>query len=441
VEPVEESRFGDGEIEALFAPLRTAISVALAVSGGPDSVALLLLVRRWRDLGGPRPAVHVLTVDHRLHPRSADDAAFVAGLAERCGFPARILVREGPAPASGIEAAARSARYRLLTEAARALGASHIVLAHHRDDQAETFLMRLAGGSGVHGLGAMRPMSARDGVLLFRPFLDIPKARLAAVVQDAGLEAVDDPANRDPRFLRTKLRALMPELARAGLGPQRLAEFAREMAGIADAIDTQASALLRGAAAVDAFAVVRLAVRDYGDAPEAVRKRALVRLLQAIGGGHYPPRGERLAALDRALSERGAVRFRRTLAGAVVERAGETALLYREIGRAGLPVVAVEGAFEGVWDRRFHLAIRYSGGAHLAIGPLGIAGTRKTRGIPPGLPRGAFAALPAVRRGEKLVAVPVLDGGRGPGGNVDIAARSLLGMRVFGPTTAGATAG
>lgn len=439
MEPVEEPRFGDSEIEALFAPLSAASSIVLAVSGGPDSLALLLLVRRWLNLDAPRPAVQVLTVDHRLHPRSGDDAAFVAGLAEARGFPARILVRTGSPPLSGIEAAARAARYRLLIDAAKDIGASHIVLAHHRDDQAETFLMRLAGGSGIHGLAAMRRMSEREGLFLFRPLLEVPKARLARVVREAGIDAVDDAANRDPRFLRTKLRAMMPELARVGLGPERLTEIARQMAGVAEAIDAQASALLADALTVDEFAVARLFPRRYADAPAEVRQRALTRLLQAIGGGTYPPRGERLAGLDRAVTESGDAAFRRTLAGVVAERAGDSVFFYREIGRAGLPVIPVRGAFAGSWDHRFHLEIRHGDDLSLEIGPLGLTGTRKVGSIPSGLPRGALAALPAIRRHEKLVGVPVLDGGQGLEGDLDATAKSLIGARIFGSGAGEAT--
>jgi tRNA(Ile)-lysidine synthase len=439
VEPVEQPRFGDSEIEALFAPLSTASSIVLAVSGGPDSLALLLLARLWLNLGGRRPAVHVLTVDHRLHPRSAEDVEFVVAMAGAQGFGASILVRAGSPPLTGIEAAARAARYRLLIDAAKEIGASHIVLAHHRDDQAETFLMRLAGGSGIHGLAAMRRLSEREGLFLFRPFLDIPKARLARVVREAGIPAVDDAANRDPRFLRTKLRAMMPELVRVGLGPERLTEIARRMAGVAEAIDAQASALLGEAVTVDEFAVAQLASRRYGDAPEEVRRRALTRLLQAIGGGTYPPRGERLASLDGAVGEGGDTAFRRTLAGVVAERAGGAVFFYREIGRAGLPVIPVRGAFAGSWDHRFHLQVRHTIDTSLEIGSLGLNGLRKAGSIPRGLPRGALAALPAIRRGEKLVGVPVLDGGRGLEGDLDATAKSLIGARIFAPGAGEAT--
>jgi tRNA(Ile)-lysidine synthase len=211
------------------------------------------------------------------------------------------------------------------------------------------------------------------------------------------------------------------------------------MAGVAEAIDAQASALLADALTVDEFAVARLFPRRYADAPAEVRQRALTRLLQAIGGGTYPPRGERLAGLDRAVTESGDAAFRRTLAGVVAERAGDSVFFYREIGRAGLPVIPVRGAFAGSWDHRFHLEIGHGDDLSLEIGPLGLMGTRKVGSIPSGLPRGALAALPAIRRHEKLVGVPVLDGGQGLEGDLDATAKSLIGARIFGSGAGEAT--
>ncbi|MEQ9690973.1 MAG: tRNA lysidine(34) synthetase TilS, partial [Bauldia litoralis] len=182
----------DAEVEALLDPVAGADVIALAVSGGADSLALLDVVDRWRRRSG-RPTAVVLTVDHGLRPESAGEAADVAKTAEQRGFAARVLTAAGPAPTSDIEAAARDLRYRLLVREARVSGASHLLLAHHRDDQAETFLMRLQRGSGVFGLAAMRRCVTSDGMAVFRPFLDIPQTRLVATTAAAGLVPVDDP--------------------------------------------------------------------------------------------------------------------------------------------------------------------------------------------------------------------------------------------------------
>ena len=172
------------EAEVLLAPIAGTDIVALAVSGGADSLALLDVVDRWRR-GPNRPMAVVLTVDHRLRPGSDREAAGVVATAEARGMPARHL-SVCDLPPDSDEAAARDARYRLLVGAARKEGASHLLLAHHRDDQAETFLIRLQRGSGIFGLAAMRPLVETDGLTLFRPFLGIPRSRLAATTAVAG---------------------------------------------------------------------------------------------------------------------------------------------------------------------------------------------------------------------------------------------------------------
>ncbi len=154
---------GDAELDGLFATFADARLIALAVSGGADSLALMVSAARWQARRGGRPAIVVLTVDHRLRRGSSREAAAVVAAARAHGLAARILVRKGKAPSANIEAEARAARYRLLIEAARALDASHLLTAHHRDDLAETLVLRLTRGAGVFGLAAMRPAVAAGG--------------------------------------------------------------------------------------------------------------------------------------------------------------------------------------------------------------------------------------------------------------------------------------
>ncbi len=419
--PAAETAIGDGELAGLFQPLAGEAALALAVSGGPDSLALLILVDRWRRSLDAPPAILVLTVDHRLRPSSRAEAEAVVRIAADLGLPARILTWAAADRAS--EAAARDARYRLLIEAARSEGAGAIVLAHHRDDQAETFLMRLAAGSGPQGLAAMAEVTERDGVRLLRPFLAVPKARLAATVAASGLRPATDESNHDQRYLRPRLRRLMPALAEEGLGPERLARAAQRMRRVAEAIDHYAGRLLAEAAVSDALAVVTLAAGAFAAAPEEVRLRALERLLGAIGGGDYAPRSERLEALQGAMLEGGP--FRRTLAGVTVERRGGGFRLYRETGRAGLPVVPVRPRFDGIWDRRFAITISAEA-ADTTLSALGSDG-RIGLGIKGGgRPAAALEALPAVRIGSRVVAVPPLGIVPAPADNVTVVARCLL---------------
>ncbi|MEJ1938863.1 tRNA lysidine(34) synthetase TilS, partial [Nostoc sp. NIES-2111] len=153
----------------------------LAVSGGPDSMALLALCAAWaneRPDGQPRPPLFAATVDHWLRPEARDEAAMVAREASRLSVPHSVLDWAGPKPRTGLQEAARQARYALLAEEARRVGATDVVTAHHADDQAETILMRLVRGSGLDGLAGMAAERPLDGVRLVRPLLGIPKSRL-----------------------------------------------------------------------------------------------------------------------------------------------------------------------------------------------------------------------------------------------------------------------
>ncbi len=208
-----DTSLGQAESAALLKPWigpGTAYRGAvLAVSGGPDSTALMGCAASTE----PGIPFVVATVDHGLRPGSAAEADEVAGLAARLGLKHRILAWTGPKPAARLQEAARAARYRLLAELARETGADLVLTAHTLDDQAETVLMRLCAGSGPAGLSGMAPARTLVGLTLGRPFLNVPKTRLVATCEERGWPFVRDPSNADPRFGRVRLRRLLPLLA------------------------------------------------------------------------------------------------------------------------------------------------------------------------------------------------------------------------------------
>src|SRR6266446_9928320 len=197
----------------LFADWKAVPAIVLAVSGGPDSIALMWLAARWRRALARGPRLIAVTVDHGLRSEAAREARDVKRLAHTLDLPHRTVRWTGAKPKTGLPAAARAARYRLMAQAARASGATHILTAHTRDDQAETLLMRMLRGSGIAGLAAMARQSERDGVLLARPFLHVSKSQLVATLKKAKIGFADDPTNRDTSFTRPRLRTLMPILA------------------------------------------------------------------------------------------------------------------------------------------------------------------------------------------------------------------------------------
>jgi tRNA(Ile)-lysidine synthase len=275
---------------ALGRPVAADEHVAVAASGGPDSLALLSLA------AAAFPGrVTALTVDHRLRAGSAAEAASVAQQCAARGIRQVTLVREGPAPTANVQAQARAARYALLGQWCEANGASLLLTGHHADDQAETLLMRLnraSGGSGLAGIRAVR--SLPGGVLLVRPLLGLRKAALVAIAAQDGWQVADDPANRDPRHDRTAARALLA--ANPGLDVAELAAAAGHLAAEAEALDWVAEVAWAGrvTAAGDGL------LMDVAGMPQALVHRLLLRAVRQIGGG--APRGGDVARLAARLS-------------------------------------------------------------------------------------------------------------------------------------------
>jgi tRNA(Ile)-lysidine synthase len=288
---VPRLRAGAPDAGALFAPLAEFGTIGLAVSGGADSLALMVLARRFAATTALPPRFIVYSVDHGLRPEAAGEAAFVAAEAEKRGFEARILRWRGRKPKTGIQAAARAARYRLFAEAMAADGAAVLATAHHLHDQAETVLMRLAHASGVGGLRGMDYLSEVGAVRIVRPLLAIDPAALRQVVEAEGLVAVADPSNADMDYERVRWRQMLPQLAELGLTPTRLAAFARRMRD-AD------SALLNMAAQAWGEAV------GAGDAGHVIDRRVLIAIPRAIA----------VRVVARALAEVGGAGRERVLA-------------------------------------------------------------------------------------------------------------------------------
>ena len=286
------------EVDALLAPLEAAPSALLAVSGGPDSTALLLMAAEWAARRGTA-RIAAATVDHGLRPESAAEAASVAQLCERLGVPHRTLVWAGSKPSSRVQERAREARYRLLAEHARIIGAGTIVTAHHADDQAETVLFRLMRGSGVAGLGGMARMSERGGLAIARPLLGVAKSALIAFAHARGAAFVEDPSNADPRYARPRLRTLIAGLAAEGLDPEGLARLARRAAEADEALERmtdEVEARLGANGPIDAGALFA--------APVAIVQRILVRRIAAAGGRDPSRIGlEKIEALALRLRE------------------------------------------------------------------------------------------------------------------------------------------
>lgn len=308
------------DLDALLQDFTDYSRILLAVSGGPDSTALLWLAARWRDAQKNAPALIAATVDHRLRPEAKREAAQAAKLARKLKIPHHFLSWRGKKPKTGLLEAARAARYELLIALARKTGAEAIVTAHTRDDQAETMLHRIGRGSGVTGLAGIRRKSERDGVIVLRPLLGLPKARLESFLRKEGISFAVDPTNSDPHFLRPRLRRLAPALAKEGIDSARLSLLARRLGRVESAIEAAVREALPRARLPSNGDCVRYDARTLFALPEEISLRLLGR---AVGhAGHEGPvELGKLEALHAALAEswRGSVPLRRTLAGALAD--------------------------------------------------------------------------------------------------------------------------
>lgn len=283
-----------GAVDRLFSSLDRRAGVLVAVSGGPDSMALLRLVALWAGAPG-RPPVFAATVDHGLRSESREEAEQAAKWVAAAGVSHAILTWMGPKPTTRLQETARDARYALLESHARERGADTLLTAHHANDQAETILFRLTRGSGVAGLAGMARESRRGGLLHVRPLLDLPKSDLIEVCVALGQPYVVDPSNENPRFARTGLRRLTALLEEAGLGGLELLRLGRRAARAEAALSAAAEQMALGLSARREDGLFAADLSALRGAPLEWMVRLLAREIEAVTG--RTPRLDRLESL------------------------------------------------------------------------------------------------------------------------------------------------
>ncbi|MDP7546818.1 MAG: tRNA lysidine(34) synthetase TilS [Alphaproteobacteria bacterium] len=403
---------GKDQFAALMRPLgpfEKAPDLAVAVSGGADSMALALLAHAWaRQRGG---AITALTVDHGLRRAAAGEARQVRAWLQGHGIAHQTLRWRGAKPDSGIQAAARQARYDLLGQWCRRRGVLHLLTAHHGDDQAETLLLRIQQGSGIEGLAGMPMVRALPGVRLLRPLLQRRGIDLAASLNRRGQPWLEDPSNQEERYARVRARRHLADTNSGAGGTAGLLRLAGEAATV--------RRQLRGALADLAARTVRLHPAGFcrfDPAPclgqnQALLAPLLADILRCIGGGIHRPRRDRVARLCQDLIQHKLVAGR-TLAGSRVLPHSDGLLFCREAGR--LPGWLEVGAEKsGRWDR-FEWNLAGKAAARLSVGALGQDGWRQVRGQVRGWARASLPApvrpgLPALWHGDQVLAVPHLN--------------------------------
>lgn len=301
--------FSDRDFDACIARLPVSVdgdaALAVGVSGGPDSMALCHMLSVWAGARGVR--VHAVTVDHGLRAEAAEEAAMVGRAVSQWPQVSHVVLRwEGDKPDTRILEEARQARYDLIETYLEKHGIAHVFTAHHQDDQAETFLIRLAKGSGLDGLAAMMPVQEkRSGIIVCRPLLTCPKEDLIAYCEARNIPFVNDPTNADAHYLRPRLRAARAILEEEGLSSKRLAVTAQRLARARQALETLSEDLFARAMTARGEDKVALDWNILSAAPEELILRVLLRCVDLLNPARdYAPRMERMEQLlDRLLWE------------------------------------------------------------------------------------------------------------------------------------------
>ena len=420
--PSAAKPLGPAEFARLMAPagpFEPAPHLAIAVSGGADSLALCLLADGWARRRQGR--VTALTVEHGLRPESPAEAKQVQRWLKARGIAHGILPWRGQKPKSGVQAVARAARMARLAAWCSRHHVLHLLSGHQLEDQAATVLLRLSAGSGGDGLAAMplvQDLAApKDGGLrLIRPLLSVPEDRLKAVLRQKSQAWIDDPSNRNSAYARTRLAAALDVLGGEGMTASRLARTARRLGRDRAALDIACGELLAGSAAPHPAGFVRLDWAEWRKAPDAVSLRVLSRLLASVGARPFGPRLERVEHLWQEMQggypERAA-----TLGGCRILPYRGALLICREAGAVGDAVTMKPGDTR-VWDNRFRvsLARRAQLRGKCTLGRLGKEGISQVRrAMADGgralerIPAPARAALPAFRDLDGVLAVPHLN--------------------------------
>jgi len=307
-------------------------SVAVGVSGGPDSMALLRLVSDWAERQSPKVLVYALTVDHGLRAEAAGEAKDVAAQVSGWSQVEPVTLRwEGEKPKSGIMEIARRARYHLMAEFCAAKKIKALFLAHHRDDQAETFLFRLAKGSGLDGLaGMLSVQSYNQDLLLLRPLLEMGKDELIEFCKERDITFIDDPSNESLDYARPRLRRSREVLEAEGLSAQRLSITAQRIGRARGALEYYARRCYEDALVSTDTDNIVFNLAALRAAPQETSLRCLLRAVQDMNPqSDFPVRMQKLEKLADDLLAIEPFR-KRTLAGLVFQRDDKQGLVIIE---------------------------------------------------------------------------------------------------------------
>ncbi len=391
----------------MLAPLLDAIEellaghlperLGVAVSGGGDSVALLAALVEFTKKN--TMDLHVITVDHGLRPETKHEIALVTDMCARWELPHHVEFWSGWKGQGNLQAAARDARYGLIADWAYGNQITHVALGHTADDQAETFLMRLARGAGVDGLSAMSPRRVQHGITWVRPFLRIERSALRTYLRAARLDWCEDPSNENRDFERIRVRDALTVLGSLGVQTEALVDVAQNMSRAREALDWQtflaaqdATTLMYGAIAID--------LHKFRMLPAEIARRLIVHAITWIAKSTYPPRRDAVATVLRAVRSLSGA----TLDGCQIAVENDVIWVFRELN--ALEDVTCEVG--DMWDDRW-LVTGPEDDPDIEVRALGY---EQLSDIPDwralGAPRAALAVTPSVWYDDRMIAAPVV---------------------------------
>ncbi len=407
-QPIDSAEFAR-RMSALGA-IEASPHIAVGCSGGGDSLALTLLTNDWAKARGGRTTA--LIVDHRLRSESAAEGRQVGRWLAARGIDFQILRRPKLPIAGDIQSQARSARYRLMERWCRRASVLHLALGHQQEDQAETFLLRLARGSGVEGLAAMAGVTELSSVRLLRPLLGVAHDRLIATLDHYQQPHIEDPSNLDTGFARVRVRNLSPKLTAEGMTAARLSGTSVRLGRAREALEVAVTSLAARCASPRSEGYCLLRPEPLLEASEEIGLRLLGRALACVSGAEHPPRLEQLERLLARLRA-GGVGGGITLGGCRVLPVRGRLLICRE---ASAVTDALPARQDLVWDRRFRLRSKLPHACliGLTVRRLGAQGWRQILASRPSskrsrLPPAVRPTLPAFWSLEEVIAVPHLN--------------------------------
>lgn len=276
------------DIDDLLSPIKQYKKIALGVSGGADSLALMLIIAEWASKTDAAPQVFVYSVDHKLRPNSDKEVAYVIKQAKKLGLKSRVLNWQGKKPTTGIQEKARAARYQLIKQAMKQDKVEILLTGHHAYDQAETILMRIAHSSGIKGLGGMSKFSKVEGIKIFRPLLEISPILLHEIVENSDLKAINDPSNKNENFERIRWRKILPALFENGLDERQFSIFSKRIKRANDALEENCLSSFENITTIDTLGILHIDKQGFINLSEEIKIRSLQKAIRYIGNDAKP---------------------------------------------------------------------------------------------------------------------------------------------------------